>query len=74
MVLKENFEDNLNAETVLSKELIDMHEEEEEDLFFEVALDESTRKTLSHTARKRILNAWASREETLIRTSLQTIR
>ena len=72
--MKENFEDNLNAETALSKELIDMHEEEEEDLFFEVALDESTRKTLSHTARKRILNGWATQEETLIRTSLQTIR
>ena len=40
-----------------------MHEEEEEDLLFEVALDEETRRTLSHVARKRVLNAWAQREE-----------
>ena len=62
-ILKEGFEDTLNAETVLSKELIEMHEEEEEDLLFEVALDEETRRTLSHVARKRVLNAWAQREE-----------
>ena len=70
MLLKDGFENNLNAETVLSSELIAMHEEEEEELFFEVALDEGTRKTLSHAARKRVLNAWAPREEAIIRSLL----
>ena len=48
-----------------------MHEEEEEDLLFEVALDEETRRTLSHIARKRALNAWAQCEQQILRSLVQ---
>ena len=47
MLLKDGFENNLNAETVLSSELIAMHEEEEEELFFEDCHRERTIYTRS---------------------------
>ena len=66
-------EDSLNKSTLLSRDLISMHEEDESDLFFEVALTEEPQSALKHRARTRIINAWAQREEEVVKTVCQTL-
>ena len=72
-MIEDKFENSLNKETLLCKDLMDMHIEDESDLFFEVATDEVSIKTLKHFARQRILNAWSPREEEVIRAVYQSL-
>ena len=71
--IEDKIENNLTKETLLSKDLLGMHAEDESDLFFEVALNDEPRKALRHLARQRILNAWAPREEEVFRMVCQSL-
>ena len=62
-----NGEDTLQAEVTLSGVLVHGYPEEEEDLFFELAMGEEARSTLRRIARKRMIKSWASAEAGLIK-------
>ena len=68
-----SMDESLNKTALLSNDLIIMHEEDESDLFFEVALTEEPQNALRHLARKRIINSWAQREEEVIKSVYQTL-
>ena len=72
-MIEDEIENNLKKETLLSKDLLEMHAEDESDLFFEVAMNEEPRKVLRHLARQRILNAWAPREEEVFKMVYQSL-
>ena len=60
--LVRSVEDDINVTQPLSQDLLSGHKEDEEDLFFEIAIGDKACQSLKHIARKRFLSKWSERE------------
>ena len=57
----------------LSGDLLVGHKDEEEDLFFEVAIGDEACQALKHIARRRFLTKWSDRELQLCKTAAEQL-
>lgn len=54
--------DDINVDQPLSADLVNVHQEAESELFFQVAFGDEASQALKPVARRRILTRWSDRE------------
>lgn len=66
--MHENIENKLEAGCEICNDLMDCHDADEEDLFFEVINEEAVRKNLQKNHLRKLLKQWGDVETNLFRT------